>query len=304
VTVANQPTTDPLVTLELVCESKIGDLLPGRPAQRYEASGVRFKGDYLYVVFDDAPDILRIRPDWSASDEAPTLIETHVPTTGYEDITYQPFEKRWYCLIEASETRSGGFKPRIDEFDAAFRFIGSHWLDFPVRRENKGIEGLSTLRYRDADILLGLCEGNACKSGSAGREPGQGHIQVFRRTDGDWRHTGTIKLPSSVLFEDHASLDFSDRYATVISQVSSAMWVGRVRSAPTSLDDLFEDKGRTALFPRDREGRIIYCNLEGVTWLPDHRLVVVSNKAKPDEQASRCRRKDQSIHIFKLPARG
>jgi hypothetical protein len=127
---------------------------------------------------------------------------------------------------------------------------------------------------------------------------------VFQRTEGDWRHTGTIKLPSSVLFEDYAGLDFRDRTVTVISQVTSAMWVGRVRPAPAGLDDPFEDKGSIYLFPRNREGRIVYCNLEGVTWLPDGSLVVVSDKAKADEQASRCRRKDQSIHLFKLPATG
>jgi hypothetical protein len=290
--------------LELVSESKIGELLRDRLPRRYEASGVHFKDGYLYVVFDDEPNILRIRPDWSTSEEAPTLIETHVRTTGYEDITYQPFEKRWYCLIEASETRSGGFKPRVDEFDESFRFVDSRWLDFSVKRENKGIEGLSTLRHQGEDYVLGLCEGNLCKSGSAGREPGQGRIQMFRRTDGDWEHTGTIKLPRSVLFEDYASLDFHDRLVTVISQVSSAMWVGRVRPEPAGLDDVFEDEGRTYLFPRDKEGRIIYCNLEGVTWLPDGRLVVVSDRAKADEQSSRCRRKDQSIHLFKLPAQG
>ena len=296
--VAGQP-----VLLELVCEAKIGELLGATRGKRYEASGVHFENGYLYVVFDDKPHILRIRPDWSTGEEAPTLIETHVGGIGYEDITYQPFEQRWYCLIEASETGSGGFKPRIDEFDASFRLVASHWLDFPVKKENKGIEGLSYLRYRGENYILGLCEGNACKSGSAGREPGQGRIQVFRRTDGDWQHTGTIKLPPSVLFEDYASLDVRDRYVTVISQVSSAMWVGRVRSDPAGLDDLFEDAGRTFQFPRNTDDRIIYCNVEGVTWLPDRRLVVVSDKAKSDQQASRCRQKDQSIHIFRLPER-
>jgi hypothetical protein len=302
-TAVMKPRGDPPALLELVCESKIGALLRGGSNKRYEASGVHFNDGYLYVVFDDAPHILRIRPDWTGGEEAPTLIETHVESIGYEDITYQPFEKRWYCLIEASEVRPGHFKPRVDEFDESFRFIQSRWLDFTVKRENKGIEGLTTLRYQGEDYLFGLCEGNACKSGSAGREPGQGRIQVFQRTDGDWRHTGTIKLPSSVLFEDYSGLDFRDRTVTVISQVTSAKWVGRVRPAPAGLDDPFEDEGSTYLFPRNREGRIVYCNLEGVTWLPDGRLVVVSDKAKPDEQASRCTQKDQSIHIFKLPAR-
>ena len=301
-TVSMEGAADRSLLLELVGESKFGELLKGGRGQRYEASGVRFKNGYLYVVFDDTPNILRIRPDWSTSQETPTLIETHVRTTGYEDITYQPYERRWYCLIEASETKAGNFKPRVDEFNASFRFIESHWLDFPVKRENKGIEGLSYLRYRGEDYILGLCEGNACKSGSAGREPGQGRIQVFRRTSGDWEHAGTIRLPPSVRFEDYASLDVRNRYVTVVSQVSSAMWVGKVRPDPTSLDNLFEDAGRMFLFPRNQEDRIIYCNVEGVTWLPDRRLVIVSDKANPDEQASRCRQKDQSIHIFKLPA--
>ena len=301
-TAVQKPSPSQPALLELVCESKIAELLRKGPRNRYEASGVHFYDGYLYVVFDDAPHILRIRPDWTTEEETPTLIETHVAGIGYEDITYQPFEKRWYCLIEASEARPGHFKPRVDEFDESFRFIRTQWLDFPVKRENKGIEGLSHLRYRGEDYVLGLCEGNACKSGSAGREPGKGRIQVFQRTEGDWRHAGSIKLPSSVLFEDYAGLDFRDRTVTVISQVSSALWVGRVRSEPTGLDDLFEDEGRTYLFPRNRDGRILYCNLEGVTWLPDGRLVVVSDRAKSDEQASRCGRKDQSIHIFTLPA--
>jgi len=44
----------------------------------------------------------------------------------------------------------------------------------------------------------------------------------------------------------------------------------------------------------------MYCNMEGVAWLGNGQLVVVSDKVKPD-QPGRCSRKDQSIHIFKLP---
>jgi hypothetical protein len=79
------------------------------------------------------------------------------------------------------------------------------------------------------------------------------------------------------------------------------MWVGRIRAQPAGLEDLFEDDGQLFLFPRDDKGRIIYCNLEGVTWLGNDRLVVVSDKGKAD-QSKRCASTDQSIHIFKLPA--
>jgi hypothetical protein len=78
------------------------------------------------------------------------------------------------------------------------------------------------------------------------------------------------------------------------------MWVGHVRDEPTSLDDLFEDEGRLFLLPRDDKNRPLYCNPEGVAWLGDGRLVVVSDKKK-SKQPGRCADKDQSIHIFKLP---
>ncbi len=47
--------------LKLVCERKIGDLLPGkRPTKRWEASGVLMKDHHFFVVFDDRAEIARI----------------------------------------------------------------------------------------------------------------------------------------------------------------------------------------------------------------------------------------------------
>jgi hypothetical protein len=222
---------------------------------------------------------------------------------GYEDITYQSSTNHWYCLIEAAETKSGVYMPRVDEFDESFNFIKSHWLNYPLKTGNKGIEGLSTLSYAGNEYLLGLCEGNKCKSGNTGVQPGKGRIQVFQRAAENWEYVGTIKLPKAVRFKDYSSLDLRNGHLTVISQVSSAMWVGRLRAQPAGLKDLFEDDGQLFLFPRDDKDRIIYCNLEGVAWLGNDRLVVVSDKGKAD-QPRRCARKDQSIHIFRLPATG
>ncbi|MCU0628104.1 MAG: hypothetical protein MUE45_01255 [Methanoregulaceae archaeon] len=219
---------------------------------------------------------------------------------GYEDITYQSSTHRWYCLIEAAETKSGVLMPRVDAFDESFAFISTYWLNFPLKKGNKGFEGLSTLRYAGNEYLLGLCEGNDCKSGSAGVQPGKGRIQVFWWAAESWGHAGTIRLPETVCFKDYASLDIRNGCLTVISQSSSAMWIGHLRAQPAGLDDLFEDDGLLFLFPRDEEGRIMYCNPEGVTWLGGDRLVVVSDKGKSD-QPGRCARKAQSIHIFRLP---
>lgn len=115
--------------------------------------------------------------------------------------------------------------PRVDEFDESFAFIKNHWLNFPLKAGNKGFEGLTTLLYAGNDYLLGLCEGNNCKS-SAGARPGKGRIHVFKRALESWEHASTIRLPKTVHFEDYSSLDLHNGCLTVISQASSAMWIG------------------------------------------------------------------------------
>ena len=294
---------DATTFLELVDEVRIGELLKSAGEKRYEASGVFLKDGYLHIIFDDNPRLLRIRPDWHNTREEPVLLDLKGTGAGYEDITYQSSASRWSFLIEAAETKSGIYMPRVDEFDDSFAFIRSYWLDFPVKAGNKGFEGLSTLHHAGNDYLLGLCEGNKCKSGSAGVQPGKGRIQVFKRDCETWEHAGTIRLPKSVRFRDYSSLDFRNGYLTVLSQSSSALWIGRLAGQPGGTEDLFADDGRLFLFPRDHKGRIMYGNPEGVTWLGNDQLAVVSDKGKND-QPKRCARHDQSIHIFRLPAAG
>jgi hypothetical protein len=288
-------------SLELVQEVRIGDLLKEAGDKSYEASGVYLKDGYLHIIFDDNPCLLRLKPDWRDAGEESVLLDLKGTRAGYEDITYLSSANRWYCLIEAAETQSGVSMPAVDEFDESFVFIKRYWLDFPLKAGNKGFEGLSFLRFAGNDYLLGLCEGNKCKSGSTGIKPGKGRIQVFRRALETWEHIGTVRLPKSVLFKDYSSLDFRNGCLTVLSQATSALWIGRLRTQPAGLEDLFEDDGDLYWFPRDDKGRTMYCNLEGVTWLGNDQLVVVSDKAKA-EQPGRCACKDQSIHIFKLPA--
>jgi hypothetical protein len=183
---------DTATFIEIAEEVRISELLKGDGDKRYEASGVCLKDGYLHIIFDDDPHLLRLRLDWRNAGEEPVLLDLKGTGAGYEDITYQSSPRRWYCLIEAAETKPGVFMPRVDEFDESFTFIKSHWLDFPLKAGNKGFEGLSTLRYAGNDYLLGLCEGNNCKGGSAGVKPGKGRIQVLK---GLWR-PGSISGPS------------------------------------------------------------------------------------------------------------
>lgn len=291
---------DATPVLELVQEVRIRELLGDAGKKHYEASGVYLKDGYLHIVFDNEKQLLRIRPDLPHPNEAPVLLDLKGTGTGYEDITFQSSAGRWFCLVEAADTGSGIFMPRVDAFDESFTFLRSYWLDFPLKAGNKGFEGLVTLTAAGDDYLLGLCEGNNCKSGSKGIKPGKGRIQVFRWVENTWVHTGTIRLPEAVRFRDYSSLDLRSGVLTVISQATSAMWVGRFRGDMTGHEEPFADNGRLFLFPRNEKGRILYGNLEGVTWLEHDQLVVVSDRVKAD-QPQRCAIKDQSIHIFRLP---
>jgi hypothetical protein len=66
----------------------------------------------------------------------------------------------------------------------------------------------------------------------------------------------------------------------------------------------FDEKKRNAVrssatyrFPNKSYG-----NVEGIAWLTPDTLIAVSDRKK-SQQPSRCAKKDQSIHIFRIPER-
>jgi hypothetical protein len=184
----------------------------------------------------------------------------------------------------------------VQEYDASFGYLGHAWLDFPLDRPNKGLEGLTCAHRQGQTYLLGLCEGNRCQGGAEGRVPGGGRVHVFRRGHRQWERVAKIRLPSTVLFEDYSGIAMAGERVAIISQASSALWLGNL--APSGWQ--VADAGISYALPRDHDGRIIYGTAEGVSWIAPDQVVIVSDKAKP-EQDLRCRAKDQSIHIFRIP---
>jgi hypothetical protein len=295
---AIQPSVPELVLLE---EAKITELLGdsrhGDAKQRFEASGVVAKDGLFFVIFDNTSDVAQIA---GLSDSQVTRLIDAKPRDGrgigYEDIAYDRLADRFYILIEALP-HGHGFMAEVEEYDGGFRHLASARLDFPLDRANKGLEGLTSLRRADRMYLLGLCEGNRCQGGAAGRRPGGGRIQLFERGPRHWDHAGTIRLPPTLWFEDYSSLSIAGDRLVVVSQESSAMWVGTL--APSSWDVVGD--GMVYHFPTDDDGLIVYCNVEGVSWVSDDQVVVVSDRAKTSAQSGRCRAKDESIHVFAIP---
>ena len=284
--------------LKLVSEAKIFDILEGSLDPRLEASGVLAKDGRFYVIFDNLPHIACIGPDLTGAAGGNHLImQEKGHRRGFEDIAYDPLSDHFYVLIESLRRGRAAYMAAVQEYDADFRYTGSAWLDFPLDRPNKGLEGLTCVHRDGQTYLLGLCEGNRCKGGAEGRIPGGGRIHVFRRGRRNWDRVGTIRLPETVLFEDYSGITVNGDRIAVISQVSSALWVGRL--APDGW--AVTGAGTTYALPRDADGNIVYGTAEGVSWLAPDQVVMCSDKAKA-EQDPRCRAKDQSIHIFSIPA--
>ena len=200
---------------------------------------------------------------------------------GFEDIAYDPRSGRFYMLIESLRRGRSKFMAAVQEYDADFRYIGSSWLDFPLDRPNKGLEGLACVHRKGQTYLLGLCEGNRGKGGAEGRIPGGGRIQVFRRGRRNWDRVGKIRLPETVLFEDYSGITVTGDRIAVVSQASSALWLGRV--PPDGWRVI--GAGTTYALPRDADGSIVYGTAEGVSWIAPDQVVMVSDKAKPEHRS-------------------
>jgi hypothetical protein len=283
--------------LTLVREARLADLLPSGGSDRHEASGVLATGDSFYVVFDNSRDVAVIGRSLTPDGGNHTVMTAPGAHEGFEDIARDPVTGHLYLLVEAAPRRRL-FMARVEEYDEQWQYVSGGWLDFPLSGGNKGIEGLTCVRRDGVTFLLGLCEGNRCRSGAAGRRPGGGRIQVFRRGSRHWRHTATIRLPGTLWFEDYSGLSVADERIALVSQQSSALWVGRLTPSTWEV----ADEGTCCRFPRDARGRTVYCTVEGVSWLGDDQLVTVSDRVKIRTQDRRCQATHQSVHVFALPS--
>jgi hypothetical protein len=277
--------------LELVREEKLYRLLPGMEKDsRLEASGVALVNDTTaLVVFDNLNQVARI--DLSLEPRKTNrMFSVPSPGRGFEDIAIDPTGGRVLCLIEALRDGDGRFRGFVVEIDARGRFIRCGSLSPTFESENKGFEGITHIRRAGREYLFALREGSG--RGKAGRAGA--HIDAFvPRPDGGWEFSHTVRLPKTAGFEDHAAIAYRDGRLAVVSQASARVWVAMV------------GRGTRALVPGSdavyRFPKKAYGNVEGIAWVAEDTLVAVSDRRKAG-QAGRCARKDQSIHVFRIPA--
>jgi hypothetical protein len=165
---------------------------------------------------------------------------------------------------------------RVEEYDADLNPIASGWLEYPIARPNKGIEGLEFVRRDNGVHLLGLHE--------------SGGLLIFRQGRRNWKHVATVDLPDDLDLADYSGISIAGRRVALISQQSAALWVGELAPDKWAVTG----PGSTYRFPHG------YCTVEGVCWLGPSTVVVVSDRSKRGSQPAVCRGKEESLHLFTI----
>lgn len=273
--------------LELIREEKLFRLLPGRTKHsRLEASGVALvDANTALVVFDNINQVARI--DLSLNRQASNaLLPAPSLGLGFEDVGIDQRHSRVFCLVESVEDCDGLLHGFVAEYDQGGRFIRCSRLPVRLEKANKGFEGIEHEWRAGREYLYALYE--------AAHKPGKGRIEVFVRAhDGGWKASHQIQLPKKAEFEDYAAMSYRFGKLAVVSQASARVWVAHI-----------DEKARAVVpgsqavyrFPNKRYG-----NVEGIAWLATDTLVAVSDRKKK-RQPDRCSDKDQSIHLFRIPA--
>jgi hypothetical protein len=278
--------------LELIREKKLFRLLPDATEDsRLEASGVALAGDSTVLVcFDNLNQVARIDVSLRRGSKN-RLFATPSLGLGFEDIAIDLEKGRVFCLIETLEDFNGALHGFVAEYDMEGRFIRCAKLGNGFERQNKGFEGLAHVRRRGRESLYALYEDNVGRRA----ERGGGRIDVFERSrDGSWKPSREIYLPKEAEFEDYAALAYGGGKVAVVSQASARLWVAEIDEKERNV---VRRSSAIYRFPNKSYG-----NVEGIAWLSPDTLIAVSDRKKA-QQPSRCDEKDQSIHIFRIPAR-
>lgn len=280
-------TTAAAGTLALRGEKKLDKLFSGA-LPSYEASGLSFESGRLRVVFDNATHVASVDPGLLEG----TLGAGEVTSSNFEAVTGDGSGG----FFVARETR-GAADPRggIVEIDASGARVADEPTDVTFTDPNRGFEGLVRLRVGTDDLLLALCEGNACGDGKSGN----GRIHVLGRDGGVWKSREVLSLPASVDFDDYSdlavrALDAGTYTLAVLSQQSSAVWLGTLGTAPFAVSA----GGTRYDLPRTSSGKLSYCNAEGIAFVDAKLLAVASDKT---DQGGDCKDHDESIALFALP---
>ncbi|MBF0293573.1 MAG: hypothetical protein HQL96_00170 [Magnetococcales bacterium] len=268
--------------------------------KKLEASGVAVKGETCWVIFDNLTSVAEI----TLQEDGFGICRLHEPgkhagIEGFEAISCHAAGETLYVAVEGVKIGKK-YYPKIAELEKNLKPKPFKLLNVPFMGESKGFEGIAVItRPSDEAVLLfGLCEGNFCEQNKErGKKKGNGRLHVFMRDKREWRNLKILlPIPPAADFRDYSDIamrianDGRSARVAITSQEGKSVWIGHI-----DLDRLgFIDDGEVLPFPGDD-----YCNVEGVDWISDNTLVLVSDKAKSDSPNG-CKKKEMSIHLMRI----
>uniref|UniRef100_A0A061S1A4 Uncharacterized protein n=1 Tax=Tetraselmis sp. GSL018 TaxID=582737 RepID=A0A061S1A4_9CHLO len=317
-------------TLKLLAEEPLQRLAVGLGTKksedqdflgRFEGSGLVLSRDSsnYYVVFDNSFFLGKFAseltfhstPGYNRSTNKilPWPDKSPDDVSGFEAITFNSSSGTYLVVQEAIRYRHSIFanviEVDIDPTTDEVTQLGSCIADYHFAADNKGFEGAGVLQHDNGkSYLLGLCEGNFCQGGSQGRRAGHGRIVVMERQRDEggnctYSTVSVVPIPRDANFEDYSDLSLRGKHVAIVSQASSAVWVGRFELVPEALGVMVLHPGRVWDFPRNDLCQVKYCNVEGISWEAEDVIAAVSDRMKgKGRQHYRCWDKEQSLHAF------
>ncbi|CAF3562210.1 unnamed protein product [Adineta steineri] len=301
---------------------------------RFESSDVILSrdGHVMYVVFDNMYNIgvicTSLGRSFNCTDELLEWPQSSLKNkkSSFEGIAYNPRSETYFVVQEAIPTdnkkifQANVFEISINQKDSIpVRIIESCLINHDFDTQNKGFEGLEFVLHQKSkkSYLLALCEANQCNHKST--TDNNGRVVVLEKTKSTskstcvWQPVGTFDLPSSVHFDDYSAISIYHQpsyklptHVAVTSQENSQVWIGTIEEINKAPFFQFSSLNKDTVYNLPRttemasECQIKYCNIEGVTWRGKNQLILVSDKAKTDQDIH-CIEKDQSLHYLGLP---
>lgn len=280
---------------------------------KFEISSITKFNDEYVMVFDSLMELGFTDDRLLYKGENNYLAGSPGNDSEYEAIVSRPRLGTLIAIKEAHESNSGNWHPIAYELqvqpDRSVKIVSECPLDYALRDgDKKGIEGAAYIdKGDDGEFLLALCEGNYCEGNKArGREIGNGRLILTQlqanETGCVWATQRVLHIPKSAAFKDYSDIDIlgqgTKQHIVISSQEDAAIWIGHFNTETFE----FEEEGTVLHFPRMGSGcEVQYCNIEGVQFIDDTRIITTTDRAKKDQPWG-CSAKDQSVQVFALPA--
>ncbi|CAN0107852.1 unnamed protein product, partial [Phaeothamnion confervicola] len=211
----------------------------------FEASSVTTWNNKFYVIADSSWNIFELdqalppfsEKNWVYSPFANRTEEEG--ESGYEAIFH--IDESLFAVVRESILQDNNdgekeYRAVVEEvkinFDHGYYDIIRQCATEKVfEGDSKGFEGAIHARDMDGTLyVIGLCEGNYCKEGLPGMDPGHGMLVVMKRedySDGSclWRTVREMPIPEMAFFRDYSAITMNRARSKVAiaSQEDSAV---------------------------------------------------------------------------------